>query len=41
LDINAGLFKDFARGSSTKILIKEINATSNRLPKIGFIGPLD
>ena len=41
LDINAGLFKYFACGGSTKILIKEINATGDGLPKIDFIGPLD
>jgi hypothetical protein len=41
LGINSGLFKDFACSSDTKILIEEINATSNGLPKIDPIGSLD
>ena len=41
LHINSGLFKDFACGGNTKILIKEINTTGDGLPKIDFIGPLD
>ena len=41
LNINSGLLKDFACGSSTKILIEEINATGNGLPEINSIGSLD
>jgi hypothetical protein len=41
LDINSGLFKDFACGSSAQILIEEINATGHGLPEINSISPLN